>query len=271
MIEYYHESRSLEVYHHGKHECHVRPNVTENDQYVQRSLQEVGVTVGPKELAQIQMTKELHKQMETGETDMNAIIDIAAKLTNKQRIRDIEKRMTTQLNMAEIGHSTLKKKKPLALVDAAWEVVCTSIMQEQEHTAFLAGRVHSSGKGPSATQLGEKSKNEQMKRSRAYQEAFKEGRVQIGEEEGDHFIPAKRARHRPENNTGDVQGAEQGVSTSRPALSELNIFNKDNPPLLCFLTGMKIKSCYGCKNKFNEADKNLPMIWSSNFRLSGTG
>ena len=73
----------------------------------------------------------------------------------------------TSLNMAEIGHSTLKKKKTLALVDAAWEDVCIAIMQEQEHTAFLAGRVHSSGKGPSSTQLGEKSKNEQMKRSRA--------------------------------------------------------------------------------------------------------
>ena len=122
----------------------------------------------------------------------------------------------------------------------------------------FAGRVHSSGKGPSATQLGEKSKNEQMKRSRANQEAFKEGRVQIGEEEGGHFIPAKRTRHRPENNTGDVQGAEQGASRSRPALSQLNIFNKDSPPLLCFLAGMKIKSCYGCKNKFNESDKNPP-------------
>ena len=54
----------------------------------------------------------------------------------------------TSLNMAEIGHSTLKKKKPLALVDAAWKYVCTAIIQEQEHTAFLAGKVHSSGKGP---------------------------------------------------------------------------------------------------------------------------
>ena len=125
----------------------------------------------------------------------------------------------TSLNMAEIGHSTLKKKKTLALVDAAWKDVCTAIMQEQEHTAFLAGRVHSSGKGPSCTQLGEKSKIEQMKRSRAYQEAFKEGRVQIGEEEGGHFIPAKRARHRPENSTVNIQGAEEGAPTSRPALS----------------------------------------------------
>ena len=34
----------------------------------------------------------------------------------------------TSLNMAEIGHSPLKKKKPLALVDAAWEDVCTALL-----------------------------------------------------------------------------------------------------------------------------------------------
>ena len=31
------------------------------------------------------------------------------------------------VNMAEIGHSTLKRKKPLALVDACWEDVCSMI------------------------------------------------------------------------------------------------------------------------------------------------
>ena len=49
--------------------------------------------------------------------------------------------------MAEIGHSTLKRKKPLALVYACWEDVCSMILQEQEHTKFLAGRGYSSGKG----------------------------------------------------------------------------------------------------------------------------
>ena len=70
------------------------------------------------------------------------------------------------LNMAEIGHSTLKKKKPLALVDAAWEDVCTAIMQEQEHTAFLEGRARSSGRGPTATKLGEHAKrpNDEIQR-----------------------------------------------------------------------------------------------------------
>ena len=83
----------------------------------------------------------------------------------------------TSLNMAEIGHSTLKKKKPLALVDAAWEGVCTAIMQEQEHTAFLEG---------------ECAKRDQMGRSREYQQAFREGRTSIIEEEGGNFIPSKR-------------------------------------------------------------------------------
>ena len=134
-------------------------------------------------------------------------------------------------------------------------------MQEQEHTAFLAGRAGGSGRGPSATQLGEKSKQEQMERSRSYQRAFKEGRVSLVENEGGYFIPAKQAKHRPDpdQSTHDVQGVDKSAPTaSRPALAEMNVFSRDNPPLLCFLAGMKIKSCYGCKNKFGENDKNPP-------------
>ena len=115
----------------------------------------------------------------------------------------------TSLNMAEIEHSTLKKKKPLALVDAAWEDVCTAIMQEQEHTAFLKGRCRSSGKGSTATQLGECAKRDQMGRSGEYQQAFREGRTFIIEEEGGNFIPSKRAKHRSAEQVGDdVQGSE---------------------------------------------------------------
>ena len=50
--------------------------------------------------------------MESGETDMNAIIDIAAKLTNKQRIRDIKKRMTTQLKSEKHSLSALMSSSP---------------------------------------------------------------------------------------------------------------------------------------------------------------
>ena len=59
------------------------------------------------------MTKELQKQMESGETDMNAIIDIAAKLTNKQRIRDIKKRMTTQLKSEKHSLSAVEELKAI--------------------------------------------------------------------------------------------------------------------------------------------------------------
>ena len=148
--------------------------------------------------------------------------------------------------MAEIGHSTLKKKKPLALVDAAWEDVCTAIMQEQEHTAFLEGRARSSGRGPTATKLGERAKRDQMMRSKEYQQAFREGRTSIVE--GGNFIPSKRAKHRPDEQIGDdVQGRDvppqqtgsgQGNgNTPRKPLAPINIFNRENPPLLCFLAG----------------------------------
>ena len=51
--------------------------------------------------------------------------------------------------MAEIGHSTLKRNRPLFLVDAAWEDVCSMIIQEEEFTKFLEGRGKSMGRGPS--------------------------------------------------------------------------------------------------------------------------
>ena len=60
--------------------------------------------------------------------------------------------------MAEIGHSTLKRAKPLALVDAAWDDVCSMVMQEQEHTKFLEGRSYSFGKGPSVPDVVDKEK-----------------------------------------------------------------------------------------------------------------
>ena len=172
-------------------------------------------------------------------------------------------------------------------------------MQEQEHTAFLEGRCRSSGKGPTTTQLGEHAKRVQMGRSRKYQQAFREGRTSIIEEEGGNFIPSKRAKHRPAEQVGDdVQGIEvplqqttstQGgniqtnqektedgngednirridkrnevgrrSTTPRRPLATLNMQNRDNPPLLCFLAGHNIKQCYGCKNKFGNSMQTPP-------------
>ena len=128
----------------------------------------------------------------------------------------------SSLNLAEIGHSTLKKKKPLTLVDAAWEDVCTAILQEQEHRAFLQG-MSRSGKGPSATELATKSKKQQMKRSKDYQRAFKNREFNLTEE-GGHFVPHKRAKHRPnENIPPNVQGDEDPVDLPREcSLSQLS-------------------------------------------------
>ena len=55
----------------------------------------------------------------------------------------------SSLNLAEIGHSTLKRNRPLFLVDAAWEDACSMIIQEEEFTKFLEGRGKSMDRGPS--------------------------------------------------------------------------------------------------------------------------
>ena len=112
----------------------------------------------------------------------------------------------SSLNLAEIGHSTLKRKKQLMLVDAAWEGVATMMLQEQEHTAFLQGLHKSMGKGSSIPQIAAKEKKDQRKRSRDYLQEFREQNFQLynGQNEG-NFIPSKRARHRAPDNF-NVQG-----------------------------------------------------------------
>ena len=97
MIEYNMERRLLSIYIKGNHTCQVRVNTAQNDDYMKKTLTELGGRVTPKELAQIQMMKELEKQIDSGVTDMSAIVDIAAKLTNKQRISEIKWRIQTQL------------------------------------------------------------------------------------------------------------------------------------------------------------------------------
>ena len=57
----------------------------------------------------------------------------------------------SSVNMAEIGHASLKRKKPLYLVDAAWEDVSSTVLQEEEIQKFLEGKGVSSGKGSSTT------------------------------------------------------------------------------------------------------------------------
>ena len=170
--------------------------------------------------------------------------------------------------MAEIGHSTLKRKKPLALVDACWEDVCSMILQEQEHTNFLAGRGYSSGKGPSLGDQAQTEKRKQMKRVRDYTQAFKEQTINISEESGGDFIPNKRAKHRhPDNSVFPVQGSETDRMDSENVpitnTGQVSALGKalglnDNPPLLAFLQGFKITKCYSCKSKFGPTMRESP-------------
>ena len=57
------------------------------------------------------------------------------------------------------------------------------------------------GKGPSIPQIAAKEKKHQRKRSRDYQQEFREQNFQLcdGQNEG-NFIPSKRARHRAPDN-----------------------------------------------------------------------
>ena len=82
----------LHVYHQGKHECHVKPNVYENDDSINQALEESGGAMGPKQLAFAQMTKEMTRQQTTGEINMKAIVNIATQLTDSKRIADLKKK-----------------------------------------------------------------------------------------------------------------------------------------------------------------------------------
>ena len=104
----------------------------------------------------------------------------------------------SSLNLAEIGHSTLKRNRPLFLVDAAWEDVCSMIIQEEEFTKFLEGRGKSMGRGPSTASQAARDKRAQCKRAKEYVQSFKENNFTIGDGE-DCFIPTKKAKHKAPN------------------------------------------------------------------------
>ena len=530
LVEFHHQMRVLEVYHHGNHSCQTKPKSAENDTYIEDNLKRFGCSVGPKKLTQLKMTEEMKNQIETGHLDMNKIIDIGARLTDKTRIQKIRRRMENEMkserhsisavaelksitytsdnyliykihdenmtgesksyvfkssrkmcnimksmdqknpvhnllqeepayfhgmhkrskgwktltlwvfqpssrrlirlvtmevkgettesvslfwttlnkmlqevfndetiffnpymfitdeaganyngimkvygeegykksrtcvfhfkqslqkmlqkfpddlitqkgefedlmlqllyistisefleikaklleiaslvpgltspldwwlarrynlfplfrgycissvDMAEIGHSTLKRPKPLALVDAAWEDVCTMVMQEQEHTKFLEGRSYSYGKGPSQGQIALKEKQKQRKRSREYQQAFKENMVAATDTD-DFFLPNKKARHtQPTGKVFNLQGSalqevkEQVQPQGGPVQAQGGPVpaqaQGQNPqrqpveqtqPLLAFLAGFNIRSCYGCKGKFGPQNRETPL------------
>ena len=104
----------------------------------------------------------------------------------------------SSLNLAEKGHSTLKRNRQLFLVHAAWEDVCSMIIQEEEFTKFLEGRGKSMGGGPSMASQAARDKRAQCKRAKGYVQSFKENNFTKGDWE-DFFIPAKKAKHKAPN------------------------------------------------------------------------
>ena len=83
----------LQVY----HQCHVKPNIYENDDYINQALEESGCAMGPKQLAIAQMTKEMTRQQTTGEINMMAIVNIATQLTDSKRIADLKKKILNEV------------------------------------------------------------------------------------------------------------------------------------------------------------------------------
>ena len=168
--------------------------------------------------------------------------------------------------MAEIGHASLKRKKPLYLVDAAWEDVCSTILQEEEIQKFLEGKGVSSGKGPSTISNATKEKKNQSRRTKEYKTMFKEGNYSVVDGGGAMFIPSKKARHKAPSSYctfNPVQGTQnEQPGNARPPLMNLNTNaqepDEENPPLLCFLQGFNITTCYGCKKKFDLKLRNPP-------------
>ena len=79
----------------------------------------------------------------------------------------------SSLNLAEIGYSTLKRNRPLFLVDAAWEDVCSMIIQEEEFTKFLEGRGKSMGRGPSTASQAAKDKEGSIQKGQGICTVFK--------------------------------------------------------------------------------------------------
>ena len=121
----------------------------------------------------------------------------------------------SSLNLAEIGHSTLKRNRPLCQVDAAWEDVCSMNIQEEEFTKFLEGRGISMRRGPSTASQAAKDKRAQSKRAKEYVQSFKENNFTIEDGE-DFFIPAKKAKHKVPNTFSSSNPLQAAFPSSCP-------------------------------------------------------
>ena len=101
----------LLVYHQGKHQCHVKPNIYENDDYINQALKGSGCAMGPKQLAFAQMTQEMTRQQTTGEINMMAIVNIATQLTDSKRIADLKKKISNEVKSERYSLSSVAELK----------------------------------------------------------------------------------------------------------------------------------------------------------------
>ena len=105
--------RVLYVYYFGNYSCQPKAKTTENDSFIEENIKKFGVAVGPKKLAQLKMTEEMKNQMETGHLDMDRIINIGARLTDKTRIQNIRRKMEREMKSEKHSISAVAELKSI--------------------------------------------------------------------------------------------------------------------------------------------------------------
>jgi hypothetical protein len=182
-------------------------------------------------------------------------------------------------NLAEIGHSTLKKLKNQTLLDAVMFDVCRMKLQDRTTKEFLANRAKSYGRGPTQLQAYGKSWKEQMERAKQFAEVLDndewDQELDIPEDpfsvkaSSSHRAPPKKRKHGLQ---GKMVGSKKKTATKRgwkkipdaqlecldaqPAIREPLIVHEvappcrafpqhTNPPMLCRRYG-NIRRCQGC-------------------------
>ena len=84
LVEFNMQERLVEVYHKGKLTCQVKPNTEEPDQVIEENISRFGVNVGPKDLAQMKMTEEMKKQLDSQEFYVDKIVEIVATMLTRR-------------------------------------------------------------------------------------------------------------------------------------------------------------------------------------------
>ena len=189
--------------------------------------------------------------------------------------------------MAEVGHSSMGRKKNLSLVDAAKDDVANFMLQEQEINGFNSGDMKPLGKGPNQEQRANIKKRGQIRRGHEYGKLLssktKDMEAEISGETDHHALPKKRSSHKappPGNNdlqintgpktkkkrapskkvtptsaTGTSNAAQTLASSSTVPVNDIPIAN--NPPIIIFCQGT-MRKCHGCGGQFKTIHRKPP-------------